>query len=390
MIGPDWSTAAAPVIDAGRFPLGVESATLGNARRLVPLVNSGTAHARYYLLHAALAAAHRVQPGDRSAMETARQHVRRAEVVLAAATLRHAQSDPAEHDAVPPYQDPHGARVVAPALASGTVDVGKLAAKYSVQTNGFLAVYRGAEIESGLLDRRNGSLLPGTVALPESGLEGVRAILAAADNTSLTLAQLDELLPAACLCQVRRGDEAAQLARLLLGHPGDDGSDVSKEVRRARRRTAATARLLLHSLNGRDPGSDPTEAMAELCYGELDAVAALGDPDLVGWAELWRGALLRNASVTAWRWLWWWLTEQLRQQPQSRAALASALADALVEAAGGDGPAVDLLNEQLPLARTGSDCSTPRTRCCTRTAARASSRGTSFEHSSWERTGSTT
>ncbi|MGR6967019.1 hypothetical protein ACU610_21400 [Geodermatophilus sp. URMC 61] len=348
VVGPAWSTAASPLIDAGRFPLGVESATLGNARRLVPLINSGTAHARYYLLHAAVAAAHHVKPGDRSAMEAARQHVRRAEVVLAAATLRHADTAPAEHGAAPPYRDPHGARAVAPAVANGTIDVGKLAAKYSLQTNGFLAVYRGAEIEAGLLDRRNGSLLPGPVPLPHSGLDGVHAILAAADNSSLSLDQLDQLLPAACLCQVRRGAEADQLARLLLGDRSGDGPDLPKEVRRARRRTAATARLLLHALDGRSPDTDPNEAMAALCYGNLDDVAALDDPDLVGWAQHWRGALLRNASVTAWRWLWWWLTEQLRRQPRSRAALASALADALVEAAGGDGNAVDLLNEQLP------------------------------------------
>jgi hypothetical protein len=92
--------------------------------------------------------------------------------------------------------------------------------------------------------------------------------------------------------------------------------------------------------------------MAALCYRPRDELTARHGAELADWALLWRGALLRNASVTAWRWLWWWLTDQLDQRPRSREDLAGALADALVAGAGTDGPVDDLLAD-LPAHREG-------------------------------------
>src|SRR5438874_27741 len=138
VLGPAWSTEATPLIDQGRFPLGVETATLSNARRLAPLINSGTAHARYYLLHAAVAADFPAGSGESDRLDAARNLVRRAEVVLAAASLRHAAVHPDEHGAPLPYRDPHGTRVVAEHLDAGVIDVPTVAAAYSAQTGGFL------------------------------------------------------------------------------------------------------------------------------------------------------------------------------------------------------------------------------------------------------------
>lgn len=329
----------------------METATLSNARRLAPLINSGTAHARYYLLHAAVAAVSPAAAGEADVLDTAREQVRRAEVVLAAASLRHAAAYSEEHDAPLPYRDPHGTRVVAEHLGTGVIDVPAVAGAYSSQTGGFLSVYRGAEIEAGLLDAANGTLLSGPVLMPDAGLPAVRAVLEAAGEDRLTVDQLDRLLPAACLCQVRSGDESRLLSAILFGADGDL-VPAPRSVRQARARTAATARLLLHALDGQPPGIDARTAMTRLCY-EPTRLAALGESRLVDWALSWRGALLRNASVTAWRWLWWWLTACLEEQPRSRAALGEALAEALVEGAGGDGNVMETLTAALPPHRDG-------------------------------------
>ena len=107
-----------------------------------------------------------------------------------------------------------------------------------------------------------------------------------------------------------------------------------------------SAHLLLTALEGR-PVRSPDQAMADLCcFSPLES--SVSDERQRSWALHWRGALLRNASVTAWRWLWWWLTEQLRAQPQSAADLGNALAGALIAAAGSDGPARDILLDGLP------------------------------------------
>ncbi|XRQ09239.1 hypothetical protein ACN3XK_74390 [Actinomadura welshii] len=351
VLGPAWSTEATPLIDQGRFPLGVETATLSNARRLAPLVNSGTAHARYYLLHAAAAAACPAAPNDKDALLSSRQYVRRAEVVLAAASLRHAAANPGEHDVPLPYREPHGAREVTRHLDSGVLDVSAAAASYSLQPGGFLSVYRGAEIEAGLLDPANGTLRPGAVALPDAGLDAVHTVLTAAGEDRLTLDQLDRLLPAACLCQVRADDETNLLSEFLFGTSIVVGP-APRTVRQARARTAATAQLLLHALDGQAPEIDSRTAMTRLCY-EPDRLTGLGESRLVDWALSWRGALLRNASVTAWRRLWWWLTERLAEHPRSREALGDALAEALVDSVGHDGNAAQMLLAGIPAHRNG-------------------------------------
>ncbi|MGY1786675.1 hypothetical protein [Geodermatophilus sp. SYSU D00698] len=352
VLGPAWSTDAEPLIDAGRFPLGVETATLTNAARLVPLVNSGTAHARYYLLHAAIAATAPARAGDAAGIEATRMKIRRAEIVQAAVAVRHATSK--DHVTAVPYRDAHGARAVEPAVAAGLVDVGALLDSYSRARNGFFAAYRGAEIEAGLLDPRNGTVLPGPVPLPLSELPGVTSLLDAADQDRLDVAAIDGLLPDACLCQVRHGPEFRVLDRLLLdAEHGPGGRGVPPPIRAARRRTAASARLLMHALDGRAAGSAPGAAMADLCYRSADELTAVLGDQLAEWALAWRGALLRNASVTAWRWMWWWLTDQLAQQPRSEDGLARALADALVAGAGEDCTVADLL-QRLPQHRDGA------------------------------------
>src|SRR6266851_4333695 len=156
--GPAWTATGKSPVDAGRFPLGVEAATLSNAARLVPGINSGTAHARYYALHALAAAHDPGRPGDPGSLDRARERVRRAEVVMATVSLRHEELAGTEHHGGIGFRDPHGARVIRPAMGHGPLDIADLAERYSRQAGGFLAIYRGAEITLGLLDGAAGTL----------------------------------------------------------------------------------------------------------------------------------------------------------------------------------------------------------------------------------------
>jgi len=343
--GPAWTATGKSPIDAGRFPLGVEAATLSNAARLVPGVNSGTAHARYYALHALAAAYDPGRPGEPGSLDRARARVRRAEVVMAAVSLRHEDLAGTEHHAGIGFRDPHGARVIRPAMGHGPLDIADLAQRYSQQAGGFLAIYRGAEITLGLLDGAAGTLAPGPVALPQAAAGPLEAMLTTAAHGQVQLAELDALLPGGCICAVRGGADGAVLRGLLFGGPA--GSPAPIAVRQARARTVRSARLLLRAMEGQPVDVSPDQAMETVCcFSVLDSVVAQEEQRT--WALYWRGALLRNASVTAWRWLWLWLTNQLRARPRSSSDLGDALAGALVTAAGSDGPARDALLDSLP------------------------------------------
>jgi hypothetical protein len=345
LVGPAWTASGPSVVDAGRFPLGVEAATLANAARLVPAVTSVTAHVRYYALHARMAAEAAAE-GVTDAGEVVRR-VRRAEVVLGALSVVHGADSPEVHEGPAPLAEAHGARVIAPALEDGVINVEDLAGRYSRQGRGFLAAYRGSEIALGLLDGTAGSLGPGPVGLSPDSIAALEPILALSRRKRLRRSELEREAATGCLCAVRSSADGRELRRLMFGGPGAPAADA--EVRRVRTRTALTARLLVQATHDRSDEAD--EAMAGLCcFGDLDAVE---DPQLQDCALRWRGALLRNRSVTAWRWLWWWLTERLVERPRTADELADALAEELVLAAGGDLPAHDVLTADLPERRSG-------------------------------------
>ena len=56
-------------------------------------------------------------------------------------------------------------------------------------------------------------------------------------------------------------------------------------IRRARRRTAASAQLLLHALDGQPIERGPARAMAALCYRPGEELTALYGAELADWAN---------------------------------------------------------------------------------------------------------
>ncbi len=110
--GPDWSVPGLQIA-AGRFPLAVERHVLRMVDRLVPGVTTVTPHARYYALHGLIAA--EVESAELD-LPSARDLLRRAEVVMAAASYMHNHGDIGLARA-------HGLDALAGRLAGGTLDL---------------------------------------------------------------------------------------------------------------------------------------------------------------------------------------------------------------------------------------------------------------------------
>jgi hypothetical protein len=335
--GPAWSAQLSTPVDAGQQPLGVENATLVNAARLVPVVTAATTQARYLLLHGLLAARYPAGARTGGDLSESYQWVRRAEVVLGVVSRLHEFVDPMAHNGTIPPPPPHGYRNLGD--VSGDIDVVTLARSYAVPTAGFLAAYRGSEMTLGLLENVARTLLPGEVRLAEDVLAGLVRVLDASRRDRLTHAELARLLPEGCLCAVRHGAEARLARGILFGGPEVGGSPSTVQ---ARQYSALSGRLLLTALEGREVASTSLEtAMVELCVsGDLASIPAA----LRLFAQRWRGALLRNANVTAWRWLWAWLTEQL---PCTGSELGERLGAAL-DSPEGDGSVRAVLFDALP------------------------------------------
>ena len=100
------------------------------------------------------------------------------------------------------------------------------------------------------------------------------------------------------------------------------------------------------ALSGHECQLSPRPVRHAISYGgPLDQGPYAG----IDLAEAWRGLMLRNRSVGAWRNLWWWLVQELTE-PQSLAAVADALAAELPE----DWVVADLTTK-LPPGVAGND-----------------------------------
>jgi hypothetical protein len=293
VLGPVWSDSASATYP-GRFPLSVERHVLTMADRLLPGVTTVTLNARYYPLHGLVAAEARKQD---LGLPAARDLMRRAEVALGAVSVRHLQVAAAAHDGLPL---PHGYAAIAPPVDGGSVDVPALAAPgvYARPAWGFWSAYRRPEAVLRIV--RAGQLAPGDQFDQAEVEKGLADLLALADLGTLDLELLDDCA-SLCICQSAGSADGAWLAR-LLAQPGTSGEATTSAWTRRQ-----TLRVIVRSVElarVRQAGSDLSRFLA---YDE----AVSRDPVLAGTpvAALWRGLILRNHSVGAWRDLWAWLVD---------------------------------------------------------------------------------
>ena len=319
--GPAWNTHGRET-SGGRFPLQVEQAVANPVARLVPGVTTVTVHARYYTLHSLLA--HKAMDENLSTPD-AQNLLRRCEVVMGAASLVDEAASPAL------YGRPHGFAAMQQVSAGGDLDVDEVSRRdaYSTSAWGFRGPYLGAERILGIV--ANGSTWkPGKRYDHNAVRPALEPLFELAGQTTVTAAQLRTVAPEVSIYQCSAAPDGTWLAGLLCG---------AETARDRRRRT--TLQLIARILDTHTVASLNASMIEAVAFGDFittDEVASRTEE-----SALWRGLLLRNFSVGAWRRLWAWLVDQVYL---GHATTDSALEDRFAE----ELPAgtVDALLAELP------------------------------------------
>lgn len=295
--GPAWSVRGL-IQHGSRYPLKVESAVQRPVGLLLPGVSTASDLVRYFALYAALAADAGEQGID---AEGCRELVRRSEVVMAAASMLD------DHEPSGRAMTAHGADGVRQWLSDGGLDVraavniGDEQHSYSPRKWGFWETYGGPSQTLGTVTREHGGFRAGRHPCPELVRAFFGPLFAASARDRLTAAELEALRPVGML-----GDDTPENPWLLdlftaTRNGVHDADSWSPDDRRRR----ATMRILGRTtvLHGAEADLTWTEAVeSTVVFGDaLDT-----DPVLaaIKEAESWRGLLLRNYSVSAWRRLW--------------------------------------------------------------------------------------
>jgi hypothetical protein len=315
--GPAWSETGLTVA-SGRYPLRVERHMGRLVDGLLPGVITTTGHARTFALHALVWAEAAERGLDQA---EALELLRRCEVVLAGITLQH---EGAHFTQIP---QPHGGdKLRANFNASGQLDVAKLASsekpseRYSPNASGFASAYLGSELRLGLAE--NGQPpKPGPrtdVRLLRDALGG---ILELAGEDTLEV-EILAAVPQLCACAAPISLDGPWLQRLFVA---PDQLEALEQADRARRQTAQLlGRVLM--LPGSSTEAPQDRFRQALGFGQFIAADPVAAQLRI--AHAWRGAILRNYSVGAWRRIWSWLVDLLGE-PAPVHELADQLADVL-------------------------------------------------------------
>lgn len=310
--GPLWSESGLDVA-AGRFPLSVERHVMRMVDLLVPGVTAVTPHARYYALHGLIA--DEIERRQLSS-EPARALLRRSEVALAAVSYAHPRH---LQEGLPRA---HGVDALAGRLATGTLQVAEAASvgrpSYAQASLGFWNAYFGSELALGIV-------IQGVLPTPGPNLDRVAvrsslsALIELAAEETLRVDELagrgDEL----CVCAGPGRPDGAWLASLMTSP--DTAGEAGRSSAVTRRETV---RLLLRAVQTHPVTSFTADLVPVFGFGawlDTDPVASA-----LTVAPIWRGVVLRNESVSAWRRLWSWLVDQA-QDLISVAELGEAFAE---------------------------------------------------------------
>ena len=284
-------------VAAGRYPLSVERHVMRMVDHLVPGVTAVTPHGRYYALHGLVAA----ESDDLDlAVPDASALLRRAEVALAAVSYAHHPSD------LGWLPRAHGMDRLSGRLQQGIVPLAEAAVAgpggYVESAWGFWGAYAGSETSLGVLSP--GARPTAGPELDESAVRaGLAGLLELARQNSLVTADLAQFTETLCVCSGRRSPDGRWLARLMCSQHEGVTSGSRADVRRQTVTLLARA-VLAHPVRSftRDVG----DALAFGPFLTADKVTSN-----VAAAPVWRGVVLRNYSVGAWRRLWSWLVEQV-------------------------------------------------------------------------------
>ena len=292
--GPAWS-APGLEIAAGRYPLSVERHVMRMADLLVPGVTTVTPHGRYYALHALIA--DEAERRGFSDGETQRL-LRRAEVALAAVSWSHEDGDTGLPRA-------HGTDALAWRLHTGLIDVAEASQPgqtgYVRSSWGFWPPYSASEISLGVL-APGGMPKPGPNCDAAAVRDGLGDLLDLAERSELVV---DELGSYGALCVCAGGDAAdgRWLAGLLCGGPEADPRSPEGTRRE-------TIRLVTRVMETHHVGNVTDDVGPVVAFGDFathdEVISSLAA------TAVWRGVILRNYSVGAWRRLWSWLVEQVK------------------------------------------------------------------------------
>jgi hypothetical protein len=293
--GPAWS-APGLVTHDNRYPLKVETAVQRAVTLLLPGVSTASEFVRYYALYAALAA-HAEDHGLDG--EKCRELVRRSEVVLAGVSMLGEKASASSIGA-------HGVDGVRPWFGDeldvcGAVNIGNERHSYSSRKSGFWGSYGGPSQILGTVAVEDYAFRAGRHACPARVRELFAPLFAAAKHDHLSWPELEGLRPVG-----PQSTEWPEIPWLLdLFTATRNGVHEPGQWQPDDQRRRATMRMLGRAtvLNGTDTSLTWTK-MVESAVVFSDAL--LDDPVLaaIGEAAAWRGALLRNYSVSAWRRLW--------------------------------------------------------------------------------------
>ncbi len=297
MVGPAWTMPGSHP-PAGRYPLAVERHIMRMAARLVPGVITVTPHARYYALHALVAA--EVEARDLG-VDEALDLLRRVEVAFVAVSYRHHR----ESEDAPRW--PHGTDALWTRLKTGELDMVEAsqptAPGYVRNKRGFWAAYGGPETTLKILTPGSRPALGPRVDV-RAVRQGLGDLLELASREHLDIGRLDEYRHL-CLCQSGSAPDGRWLAKVLCeAADGDDADEADRDRR-------DTIRLVARVVDRCEIDAAGTDIGNVLAFGDFLTSDEIARDLAIGAA--WRGALLRNYSVGAWRRLWSWLVNRVRE-----------------------------------------------------------------------------